>query len=112
MLAWGHVRLFSLWRYLIDRAVQTLLEGRGWPVPEASAYPTGRELVERYLMPLAQVPVIQDALHLATRVLDSPIETVPAFPAVVRSDTGCVLLTGDACLPSNDPVSRKKGCPT
>ena len=69
MLTWGHVRLFSPWRSLIDRAAQTLLEEHGWQVPEASAYPTGREVVEQYLMPLAQVPVIRDALHLTTRVL-------------------------------------------
>jgi len=68
MLTWGHVRLFSPWRYVIDRAAQALLEERGWQVPEASAYPTGREVVERYLMPLAQVPAIRDTLHLATRV--------------------------------------------
>src|SRR2546430_15312350 len=60
MLTWGHVRLFSPWRYLIDRQSQFLLEERGWQAPDVEAYPTGREVVEDYLFPLAQVPVIQD----------------------------------------------------
>ncbi|MEO7157214.1 MAG: FAD-dependent oxidoreductase, partial [Vicinamibacterales bacterium] len=27
---WGHVRTFSPWRYLIDRAAADLLEAGGW----------------------------------------------------------------------------------
>ena len=53
VLQWGHVRLFSPWRYLIDREAATLLEADGWEAPDPEAYPTGRELVERYLTPLA-----------------------------------------------------------
>jgi hypothetical protein len=45
------------------------LEEHGWQAPDPEAYPTGREVVERYLFPLAQVPAIQDTLHLRTRVL-------------------------------------------
>lgn len=57
VLEWGHVQLFSPWRYCIDRASARLLEATGWHTPELESYPTGRALVERYLAPLAAHPV-------------------------------------------------------
>jgi len=49
---WGHVRLFSPWPELVDKAAARLLEPSGWAAPVAG-YPTGAEWVERYLAPLA-----------------------------------------------------------
>lgn len=68
MRQWGHVRLFSPWRYVIDQQAQALLVEQGWQAPDLEAYPTGREIVEQYLFPLSQVPAIKQALHLQTRV--------------------------------------------
>ncbi|NUY00729.1 NAD(P)-binding domain-containing protein [Paraburkholderia sp. JPY169] len=67
-LAWGHVHMFSSWQYNIDRASRALLERQGWSAPDADAYPTGRELVEQYLLPLARTPEIAGCLRLGTRV--------------------------------------------
>src|SRR5437764_3735989 len=50
---WSHVRMFSPWEYNIDKAAKRLLELAGWNAPAPSDYPTGGELVERYLEPLA-----------------------------------------------------------
>ncbi|WP_439596512.1 FAD-dependent oxidoreductase [Falsiroseomonas sp.] len=50
---WGHVRMFSPWRYNIDSAAAALLATRGWQAPDPELYPTGAELVARYLDPLA-----------------------------------------------------------
>lgn len=69
VLEWGHVRLFSPWRYLVDREAAALLEEEGWSAPDPDAYPTGKELVERYLIPLANVPQVQPHLCLKTRVV-------------------------------------------
>ncbi len=69
VLQWGHVRLFSPWRYLIDHEAAALLEAGGWVAPDPEAYPTGRELVECYLVPLANDPRMQPHLHLETRVV-------------------------------------------
>ena len=52
VLEWGQVRIFSPWKYDIDVAARELLEARGWTAPDGEAYPTGRELVDRYLRPL------------------------------------------------------------
>lgn len=67
MLQWGHIRLFSPWRYIVDQQAQTLLTEQGWQAPDSEGYPTGREIVEQYLFPLSQVPAIKQALHLQTR---------------------------------------------
>jgi thioredoxin reductase len=49
---WGHVRLFSPWPELVDKAAARLLEPAGWVAPQAG-YPTGAEWIARYLRPLA-----------------------------------------------------------
>jgi len=67
--AWGHVRLFSPWRYNIDAAARRLLAGTGWQEPDPEALPTGSELLEQYLTPLAGVPAIQSTLHTGSQVI-------------------------------------------
>lgn len=67
-LAWGHVPMFSPWRYNIDRAAQALLERHCWMAPDADGFPTGRELADEYLAPLAALPEIAGRLRLNTRV--------------------------------------------
>ncbi|GHO74405.1 flavoprotein [Ktedonobacter sp. SOSP1-85] len=69
VLRWGHVRLFSPWRYMLDKEAVSLLEETEWQAPDAEGYPTGRELVEQYLEPLSQVPALTPHLHLKSRVL-------------------------------------------
>jgi thioredoxin reductase len=51
---WGHVRLFSPWPELVDKAAARLLGPAGWTAPDAG-YPTGGEWISRYLRPLAEV---------------------------------------------------------
>jgi thioredoxin reductase len=51
---WGHVRMFSPWEYNIDKASAGLLRAAGWNSPDPAHYPTGAELVEGYLRPLAE----------------------------------------------------------
>lgn len=69
VLEWGHVRLFSPWGYNIDAAAAELLAADGWTPPAPDEYPTGRELVERYLAPLAATPSLAPHIRLDTRVL-------------------------------------------
>ncbi len=69
MLRWGHVRLFSPWQYTVDVAAEHLLREVGWERPNDQEFPTGRDLVERYLAPLAALPQMKEHLRLGTRVL-------------------------------------------
>jgi hypothetical protein len=68
MLDWGHVQLFSPWQYNVDAVAASMLEATGWQRPVAEAYPTGRELVEQYLLPLAALPQLQPHIRLGARV--------------------------------------------
>ena len=65
---WDHVRMFSPWRSNIDPAARALLERSGWQAPDPEQLPTGRELVQRYLEPLAALPQIAPHLQLGARV--------------------------------------------
>lgn len=66
---WGHVRMFSPWRFNIDREAGSLLEQSGWRVPDPDLLPTGEELVERYLLPLAALPQLKPHIRLGRRVV-------------------------------------------
>jgi NADPH-dependent 2,4-dienoyl-CoA reductase/sulfur reductase-like enzyme len=68
MAEWGHVRLFSPWRYNIDDAAGAMLAAAGWTSPDPDTLPTGAEIVRDYLQPLAALPAIAGALHTKARV--------------------------------------------
>lgn len=65
---WGHVRMFSPWEYNVDRASERLLRAAGWNSPDPSHYPTGAELVEGYLQPLAERTALRDHVKTSSRV--------------------------------------------
>ncbi|GIH99569.1 FAD-dependent oxidoreductase [Planobispora takensis] len=52
---WGHVRVFSPWKYNIDAAARRLLQADGWTAPDEDWLPTGTELIADYLAPLAKL---------------------------------------------------------
>jgi len=65
---WGHVRLFTPWRYCLDAASTALLARHGWQAPPPDAFPTGAELVGDYLEPLAQTPEMAAVIETDARV--------------------------------------------
>jgi hypothetical protein len=65
---WQHVQLFSPWEYNIDKAAARLLAPTGWNSPDPSAYPTGGELLDRYLMPLATRTPLREVIRTSSRV--------------------------------------------
>jgi hypothetical protein len=67
-LTWAHVRMFSPWRYNVDPEAARLLEQDGWTHPPLDDFPTGRELVEQYLRPLAELPALRGRVRLGARV--------------------------------------------
>jgi hypothetical protein len=95
---WGHVRLFSPWRYNVDRAAAELLGHAGWLAPPSEELPTGAELYARYLRPLAALPVIQSRLHLNRRVV-----------SVTRQGVDKVRTRGRAALPFVVRTMRSDG---
>ena len=65
---WGHVTTFSPWRYMVDGAARELLEGSGWQHPDFDTLPTGHDLVDRFVSPLAQHPAIAPHVRYQARV--------------------------------------------
>lgn len=91
VLSWGHVQLFSPWRYSLDRAALRLLEPTGWQAPDLEAYPTGRALVEQYLTPLAAHPAIAPHLRLGRRVMAITREGVDKLSSAGREAAPFIL---------------------
>jgi thioredoxin reductase len=67
--AWGHVRLFSPWRYNIAPAARRLLESDNWTAPDLHALPTGADFVDAYLAPLAKLPTLAGAIRYDAQVV-------------------------------------------
>lgn len=95
--AWGHVKVFSPWRYNIDRTARLLLDGTGWRQPDPDAYPTGRELIDAYLAPLAAHPAIAPSIRTATRAVRIGRESLDKMKNDNRENSPFVLqvVTGD-----------------
>lgn len=69
VLRWGHVRLFSAWALNTSERGRSVLSAAGVSLPEPERYPTGEELVERYLEPLARSAALSGRIHERTRVV-------------------------------------------
>ena len=95
---WGHVRVFTPWRYCVDEAATTLLKRHGWRLPAPDHYPTGAELVSGYLEPLA-----------ATPELAAVIETNARVTAISRQGVDKVVSHGREIRPFVLAVGSKKG---
>jgi thioredoxin reductase len=69
ILTWKHVRIFSPWRYNIDKAARGILSGTNWHAPHEDVIPTGEEIYRQYLQPLSQTDEIKPFIHLRSRVI-------------------------------------------
>lgn len=69
VLDWAHVRVFSPWKYNIDKAARQLLDASGWLPPNDDELPTGRELYEYYFKPLSLLPSIAAHLHTKSKIM-------------------------------------------
>ncbi|MBV6822774.1 FAD-dependent oxidoreductase [Pseudomonas sp. PD9R] len=66
---WAHVKMFSPWQFNVDKEAVKLLLANGWTPPPDNEYPTGRELLDRFVRPLADLEQIKRHLQLNTHVL-------------------------------------------
>jgi thioredoxin reductase len=69
ILSWRHIRVFSPWRYNIDKAARQLLSSTEWQSPDDEALPTGEELYKEYFKPLAALPALKANIMLGAKVL-------------------------------------------
>ena len=65
---WGHLRLFTPWDMNVSPRMRRALEGEGAEVPAGAGIPTGHELADRLLEPVAGGRNVAPRLRLGTRV--------------------------------------------
>jgi glycine/D-amino acid oxidase-like deaminating enzyme len=95
---WRHVRLFSPWCLALDPISVRFLDQAGWTGLDLDALPTGRDLLDAYLTPLAAVPVLSSRIRLNTRVV-----------AIARRDLDKVRRPGREQLPFLVRVRSEQG---
>jgi thioredoxin reductase len=88
---WGHVRLFSPWRYVVDPASVAMLEVAGWTAPPPDDLPTGDDLLDRYLLPLAQLPEVAPHIQYNTLVYSVARQGFDKLKTSGREDAPFVL---------------------
>ena len=91
MEAWGHIRLFSPWRHLVDPVSERLLVETGWTPPAPDRLPTGAELVADFLAPLAALPAIAARTRLGVEVTDVTREGMDRTRTKGRAQTPFLL---------------------
>jgi cation diffusion facilitator CzcD-associated flavoprotein CzcO len=63
---WGHVRLFTPWSMNVSPRARRAL---GAGAPDGDGLPTGAQLAERVLEPIAELPAVAPQLRLGARVV-------------------------------------------
>lgn len=69
ILNWGHVRVFSPWKYNIDKASEELLLQTSWQSPDKESLHTGKEFYDLYLAPLANLALIKPFIHTDSKII-------------------------------------------
>lgn len=95
MRQWGHIRLFSPWKHLVDPASRRLLEATGWTHPDEEGLPTGAELVEQYLAPLAALDSIASRIRTGVEVSAVAREGMDRTRTANRTTTPFLLRLND-----------------
>jgi thioredoxin reductase len=93
--AWGHTRLFSPWRHLVDPAARRMLEDAGWVAPDPDDLPTGAELIDVYLRPLAALAPIASRIRFGSDVVAVSRLGMDRTRSTGRADVPFVLRTRD-----------------
>ena len=65
---WGHVRLFTPWDLNVSPRARRMLSAARVGVPKGKNCPTGTELVQQLLQPIAELPAISGSIELGCRV--------------------------------------------
>ncbi|HEX6224195.1 MAG TPA: NAD(P)-binding domain-containing protein [Chryseolinea sp.] len=86
ILSWKHIRVFSPWRYNIDKAARQLLNAANWISPDDEALPTGEELINLYFKPLYELPLIKENTFLSSKVISIGRKNIDKMKTFRRED--------------------------
>ncbi|GAA4283452.1 FAD-dependent oxidoreductase [Brevibacterium daeguense] len=101
---WGHTRLFSPWRFNIDDAARRLLESGDWQAPNPEILPTGHELVDDYLTPLAAA--LGEVIRTDSRVIAVSREGIDKTRSADRENTPFLVRIAHSDGTSEDVAAR------
>lgn len=93
MKTWQHVRLFSPWQYNVDQAAKQLLLKSGWVMPEEDVLPTGQEIREAYLQPLANLTEIKPFISFNMTVTGIAKKNHDKMKSISRDSAPFVIYT-------------------
>jgi len=99
LLSYGHVRLFSPWRYNVDHAMAAMLKRAGWQPPPEDVLPLAREVVERVLQLFAELPEVARALKLNSQVLSVSRDSFDKVKTAGREQAPFVIRVMDGHRP-------------
>ncbi|TAM67805.1 MAG: flavoprotein [Microbacteriaceae bacterium] len=88
---WAHIRFFSPWQHAIDPASRRLLEAADWSAPDPKKLPTGADLIQSYLRPLAELPAIASHIRTGLTVMAVSREGMDRTRTANRADTPFLL---------------------
>lgn len=91
LLDWGHVRVFTPWKYILDKAAEKLLTESNWIKPEEDLLPTGKEIVQEYLEPLTKLPLFRENIYLNSPVLSVSRKRLSKIQTQNREDFPFIL---------------------
>mgnify|MGYP001470828107 CR=1 FL=1 len=85
---WAHVTFFSPWRFNVDSAAGVLLARHGWALApgDRDRDPTGGELIERYLAPLAAVPELAPHIRYGLQAIAVTRHGMDRVPSAGRDE--------------------------
>jgi thioredoxin reductase len=69
ILSWEQIRVFSPWKYNIDKVAKEMLLKTDWTEPNEEDTHTGGELVDLYLKPLSELAQFKDFIHTNSKVI-------------------------------------------
>jgi len=100
---YNFVKLFSQWKINMTEDGKAALRGQGLKVPEEEAYPTGRDLVDSYLAPLAKAvqehPRCKGSVHFNTEVV------AVGRGALLKSES---IGGGETQMPRGKPLCKRR----
>ncbi len=86
LLDWGHVRVFTPWKYVADLISVKLLQETNWRMPNGDLLPTGEEIVREYLKPLSQHPKMEGNIYLDAKVIAVSRKKISKIHSQSRED--------------------------
>lgn len=69
MLSWGHVQVFTPWKYMVDPLSQRMLEAVGWKMPDPEELPLAADFVTGFLEPFSSLPDVEPYIRYNHRVV-------------------------------------------